>query len=404
MFYNRCLSPQRWLDRAGVGTPMRIVIGLVLLMTCVLLFAKAFRLFPGAEEAELRRRTTIAEMAAIQIAVNAAQDDQALVRRLLEEMVRRYDGLKSACLLRDGSAAIATSDHARHWAGALPQISTPTHLRVMLSDKQKPWGELQIAFAPMPQYTTWYDWWSQTETRLKVFILAGSFVLFWFYLSRMLTMLDPSSVIPDRMQLLMDTLVEGMVILDENERIVMANQSFANTAFSSVDRLIGQKLSSLPWRGQDGAEANFHPWNVEESRDLQQRGVPMQLLIGARHARRLNVNASPILAADGTHMGMVVTFADQTVIEADNLHMSQFVSHVTDAAENIRRLQEDLRSHDPELRRFEEMARAVRELAELCHTAPRDTLNPSAPAIATEPAQALTNPNEIRVDLTKGTV
>src|SRR5438876_1212199 len=83
----------------------------------------------------------------------------------------------------------------------------------------------RIAFAPMPQYATWRDWWSQTETRLKLFILAGSFVLFWFYLSRMLTMLDPSSVIPGRMQLLMDTLVEGMVILDENERIVMANQS-----------------------------------------------------------------------------------------------------------------------------------------------------------------------------------
>src|SRR5947208_1840573 len=161
--YNDWLSPQRWLDRAGVGTPTRIAIGLVLLIACVLLFASALRLFPGPQEAELRRRTTIAEMAAIQIAVNAANNDQALLRRLLEEMVRRYDGLESACLLREGSAAIGTADHATHWAGALPQISTPTHMRVMLSDKQKPWGELQIAFAPMPQYATWRDWWSQTE-------------------------------------------------------------------------------------------------------------------------------------------------------------------------------------------------------------------------------------------------
>src|SRR5439155_8868774 len=77
--YTHWLSPQRWLDRAGVGTATRIAIGLVLLMTCVLLFASALRLFPGPQEAELRRRTTIAEMAAIQIAVNAANNDQALL-------------------------------------------------------------------------------------------------------------------------------------------------------------------------------------------------------------------------------------------------------------------------------------------------------------------------------------
>jgi PAS domain-containing protein len=259
-------------------------------------------------------------------------------------------------------------------------------MRVVLSDNhQKPWGELEIAFAPIPQRASWLTWWSPSTIRLITFILAASFLLFWLFLSRMLTVLDPAAVIPDRMQLLMDTLVEGMVILDEQGRIVMANQSFAKTAFSSVERLMGQRPSSLPWVPSDGdggggGATHSHPWDLDASSDLQQRGVPMELLIGARHSRRLIVNASPIPGPDGAQLGVVVTFADQTVVEADNLHMSQFVARVGDASEHICQLHEQIRSHadDAELKHLGPLAAAVRELTELCHTATRDADIPSA--------------------------
>ena len=226
---------------------------------------------------------------------------------------------------------------------------------------------------------------------MTIFVVAASLLFFWFYLYRMLTTLDPAAAIPARTQLLMDTLVEGMAILDEGGRIVMTNQSFAETAFSSIERLMGQKLSSLRWvtQGDGGADGNtICPWDTVASRELRQRDVRMQLLIGARHARRLNVNTSPIRGTDDRFLGMAVTFADETVTAAENLNMTDFVARVSAASANVGRLCEELQAHADVAHREElgAMNSAVSEVVELCHSALQpskvSSVAPAAPATA----------------------
>jgi PAS domain-containing protein len=329
------------------------------------------------------------------VASSVTTGDYAGARGFLEEMVQRHDYVLSAALRRaNGTIEVQTAGHEKYWAGALPNISTPTHMQILLYDGKSPWGQLEIAFKPLQKPATWTAWWSVPRVRLAIFIVAGCYLLFWVFLSRMLKMLDPSAAVPERMQLMMDTLVEGMVILDNDGQIVMVNQSFARTAFSPVDRLIGRTLSSLPWLAHDGPHApEIYPWQAVQQSDLPQRGVALRLQIGARHDRRLNVNASPILDPGGTRQGVLVTFDDQTIVESDNLQLAKFITRFSEASNDLHQFREQLKSlGDYEhLAQLEELAVVAREIAGVSKSAAEGA--PAAP-IVVSPELAEKGPND----------
>lgn len=370
--YNNWISPQRWMERAGLRAPMQITIGLVMLTVCALCLSKNLGLLPGQADEELRERELIAQVVSIQAASAISRQNFTVTKDLLTSLVKLNHGVLSACLRRtDGSVAVQTSDHPRLWEGADPNNSTPTHMQIALLEGDRPWGRMEIVFAAPTTISTWMNSWSNRAIQMIIFVAGSVFLLFWFFLSRMLTMLDPSAVIPDRMQLLMDTLVEGMVILDPDGRIVMTNQAFALTAFTSVEHLIGKRLSSLPWEtAQRNCSFELFPWETEQSNDLQQRGVGMHLKVGTTHSRRLTVNVSPILDSDAIHVGKIITFDDQTVIEEDNDHLAQIVSNFGSAITQIRESRGSSPSiaKDP-LDKLDELANAAVDLTRRCRSA-----------------------------------
>jgi len=366
-----CTSPQRLLELAGVRAPMRMVMGLALLTTCVLLFAEDIKLLPSEDEQLMRARVNLAEVVSRSIAAAVSGEDYVVVNDQLNALVGHNDVL-SACLRKsDGFVVAQTADHQAHWAAAQGDQNDLTHIHLTLSAGATPWGRLEIAFSPPPEHAGWRGWWSAPMVRVVIFVVLALFVLFWLYLSRMLTMLDPSSVIPNRMQLLMDTLVEGMVVLDNRGFIVMANQAIAQTAFSSAEQLVGRRLSTLPWLANESDEPPpSFPWENEGSHDLQLRGVPIRLRIGVRDARRLNVNVSPILEPSGKRRGVIVTFDDLTVVDQDNLQLSKILARFGDATDQIHELRDQLPSKaGRQLDQLEELAQSARELAQLCATA-----------------------------------
>ena len=101
-----------------------------------------------------------------------------------------------------------------------------------------------------------------------------------------------------------------------------------------------------------------YPWQAVLQSDLPQRGVPLRLQIGARHDRRLNVNASPIWTPGGTRQGVLVTFDDQTIVESDNLQLAKFIAKFSEASDGIHEFREQLKS----LGDFEHLAK-LEELA-----------------------------------------
>ena len=74
---------------------------------------------------------------------------------------------------------------------------------------------------------------------LLVFITLGGFLCYFFVIKRTLRVLDPTAVIPERVQKAFDVLQEGILMMDEKEHIVMTNISFADLFDKSPAAMIG---------------------------------------------------------------------------------------------------------------------------------------------------------------------
>ena len=73
----------------------------------------------------------------------------------------------------------------------------------------------------------------------------------------------PGSDQDARLQSALDTLTEGLLVIDRRQNIVLANEAFARLLGSTPDKLLGQQASKLAWLGADGnpLPAALSPWS-----------------------------------------------------------------------------------------------------------------------------------------------
>jgi diguanylate cyclase (GGDEF)-like protein/PAS domain S-box-containing protein len=123
-------------------------------------------------------------------------------------------------------------------------------------------------------------------------------------------------VVPARVQAALDVMAEGVLVLDENERIVLANSRFAEWVGRSPASLLGKKASGLSW-GRPGASEPPERWPwVEAVRESRMSGSARLLLsTGSGQARSLVVKGAPVLDGWGKAKGAIATFDDVTELE-----------------------------------------------------------------------------------------
>ena len=125
---------------------------------------------------------------------------------------------------------------------------------VVISANGKPWGDLQIGFEPYSKTGSLLGF--AFPYGLLLFVFGASSLIAWMILARSLRYLNPSNVVPDRVRSALDTLAEGLVLLDGNGEIAHANESFRNIAASETE-LLGKELNSFGWHKEviDGDES-----------------------------------------------------------------------------------------------------------------------------------------------------
>ena len=102
-----------------------------------------------------------------------------------------------------------------------------------ISANRERWGQLELKFRPtgVPSLFGMEMPWLY----LAAYMLFGSLVAFYFYLGRVLRHLDPSQAVPGRVRAALDTLAEGLVVIDKKQSIVLANQAFASLLGASSE-------------------------------------------------------------------------------------------------------------------------------------------------------------------------
>jgi len=306
-----------------LDTRVYISLGLVSLVTTVLLAASFFGLIPDRHAAIRDGRVALAESLAASSTAILSTSDPRLLEEVLRFVQKRNPDLQSAGLRsRDGRLVVAVGDHLRGWMPLDRPGAHDEEIQVNLQAGGQPWGQLELRFAPLvPPGLA-----GVLHTPL-VLLLAFCSTLcllgFHVYLTRVLRHLDPSRAIPGRVRSALDSLTEGLLVVDQAQRIVLANDAIVKLLGRSNEQLTGVPVSSIAWldgTGQPYAPDAF-PWTVALAQGVVQRDHQFRLIDAAGRERSFVVNCSPVMAAGGRASGVLVSLEDITQLERSRVEL-----------------------------------------------------------------------------------
>jgi diguanylate cyclase (GGDEF)-like protein len=296
---------------------IRISTGLVLLTSSLLLMLDVFGLTPLPRDTALEARVQLCEALAAQAAAAAERNDLASIRAALHVVTRRNPEVLSGGL-RDarGRLLIATPEHRSLWSLVPGERSPTSHVQVPLFKRGERWADIELRFEELHSAGFLQALWQRPVVRLVALLAGTGFIAYAVYMRRMLQYLDPSAVIPTRVQAALDVMTEGVVLLDPGGRIVLANAAFAGLVGRSEAELLGADPSKLQWRQPEGAgEPDAPPWICALREGKPAAGVSLQLSGESDGVRSFVVKAAPVLDARGRAKGAIVTFDDVTELE-----------------------------------------------------------------------------------------
>ncbi len=332
-----------------VTAKSRITFGLACMLSSVLCAAIMLGLVPDRRAAILAGRAAICETLAVSSSDYVSRGEMRRLEFLLESVVKRSEDILSAGVrLNDGRLIAEVGDHAAKWQPTSKDRSTADQVFVPIRSGNEKWGSTELRFQPI-RIAGWQGWLATPWIRLAVFVTAASYLLFFFYLGRMLEHLDPSKTVPRRVRAALDSLAEGLLVLDRSGRIVLANQALGSWVARDPEKLIGRNAATLPWvRDEFGAPLEVHPWVEAIRLETPQAGAMLGLKQGDRGIRVLMANASPVLGHDGKYRGVLVSFDDVTQLEETRKDLSAAKQMAEDAnrakSEFLARMSHDIRT------------------------------------------------------------
>jgi diguanylate cyclase (GGDEF)-like protein/PAS domain S-box-containing protein len=321
---------------------IRVSLGLVLLTISILLIGDMFGFIPKQEQIIAEKREKIAESLAIQVSAAAYAGEIKTLQTTLEGIVKRNDEILSAALRRsNGRLLVQAGDHRQLWSNDSEQPLT-THIKVAIFRDKSPWGQFELVFAP-PVSLNASDLLGSPLIKLLLFAAVSGFFGYLLFIKKSLRELDPSKVVPEHVKATLDALAEGVIILDENERVVLANSTFTDRIEMPTGGLIGRKISSLNWKAPQSTETpQNYPWTIAVEQKEPQTGIPITFETRQGETLAFMVNSSPIMDGKNNVRGAMATFDDVTQLEKKNNDLNAALHMLRNSRDKIQQQNEEL--------------------------------------------------------------
>jgi diguanylate cyclase (GGDEF)-like protein/PAS domain S-box-containing protein len=333
----------------------RISTALVCLTVSILALALVLGFVPDRSAAVVEGRKALCEQMAVDCSLAARRGDVECIRLSTEAAARRNpDVLSAGVRTPDGKLLVEAGEHEANWDAAAVVQSTPTHMRVPIALEEKLWGHLELRFRPLAgtaglsgplgQAASWLG---NPALPLLGFVGGAGFVVYFVYLRVVFSRIDlaHSRLIPKRVRTALNTLAEGVVILDRDQRIAMANEAFGALVGQPAEELQGRKVGEFDWAGTpaDGTDATF-PWTRALGEGMAQTGTILGLQNCDNRARTLSVNAAPIIGDDGSYRGALATFDNLTTVERKNAHLRKLLQKLKNSRAEVRQQNQELKA------------------------------------------------------------
>ena len=334
-----------------LGPVSRISMGLVSLAAFLLLTADLLLgLMPDQTDIARQVRKRSAESLAVQLAALVQQDQFDVLRRTLHAVISRDSDVLSIALRRsDGEVVAETGNHVKHWSAPSGAKSTLTNVVVPISSSQGVWGQIEVAYRPiMPR--SLLEWLKYPGVGLTLLMLTLGFLLFYLYLRRILQRLDPSAAIPDRVRTAFDALTEGVLVIDKQGHVLLANSVFRSMHPGAAIELTGKRIKDLGWlMAAVGPDAEQYPWARAMREGAQITGETIRIPRDNAEPLKTVINCSPIQDDKGAVRGCLITFDDLSMVEHMNQALLDSVAQLEVAKRQIEQQNEDLKrlaNHD----------------------------------------------------------
>ncbi|MFO7543374.1 MAG: ATP-binding protein [Thiobacillus sp.] len=300
-----------------------ISMGLVSLTLTLLLLSFFFEMVPDEDRAIRQGRATLAEsIAAFSTSLISQQQIEQLQTTLGFVLERNPDLLSAAIRTIDGRILTSWGDHVSQWKNTAGSYSNDSHIVVPIFAGEQAWGHVELAFKPL-QPAGWMGILHDPRIKLSLFLGIAGFLLFHFYLGRMLKHLDPSRAVPERVRSALDTLTEGLLVMDAKNQIVLANQAFGDLAGQEQTHLTGLAADALAWENAQGDKpaAGDYPWQLALKTGAPTRNSLLWLTGKDGKRRTFMTNCSPILVGKGEYGGVMVSLDDVTQLEEKEIEL-----------------------------------------------------------------------------------
>lgn len=320
-------------------TALRIAFALAMLSASVLLCLRLVGVYDDGAPQVLTARTRLCEAIAISCSQFASRNDSNGIEVALAALVHRNEEVVSAAYRNNDDKLEATiGPHEATWSIDADGKSSHNCIFVPVLKGDETAGRVEVCFKPIIEPSV-AGILQLTSVRVAIGAAALNLVTFYWLLRRSLKHLDPSRVVPDRVRSALDTMAEGLLVLDPEQQIVLANASFSRTVGLSFDELQGKHIGRLPWQFDGRSNA---PWDRPSRSESIRRAETVHLAASTDSLRTFLVNSTSILDDAGEYRGQLVSFDDITEIEAKNKEL-----RIT--LDSLRRTQEEVNSQNAKL-------------------------------------------------------
>ena len=310
----------------------RITFGLVCILASWMVMASVIGIGPQERDAILNGRGQLCEAIAVNSSIIISQNDVRRLDAILQTVVKRNNDILSAAVCRaDGTVVAEVGDHVKHWSDSSGNRSSETQVHVPIHAGSDKWGSVQMRFRPVSEAGL-RGLFRDPSTQLMIFVAAVCGLFFWYYLGKTLQQLDPSKAVPQRVRSALDTLAEGLLVIDKRGRIVLANEAFAGWLDFDPNQLMGKKVSVLPWGFEDTETYKAeYPWVLAMQEGVPQAGCLIKLTGAKGNEITLVANASPVLGQDGKFGGVLTSFEDVTELQENRVELHKAKTAAEDA-------------------------------------------------------------------------
>ena len=331
-----------------ISPSVRVSFGLVMFTLSVILVADLFGIVPKKDAMTLDFRKKICEALAVQLSVAASHSEFEFVKTTLEVFVDRNEDVVAASMRKVDGTAIAEFgdfvDSGINDFDVAKSKSTDDIVVVPVFAGAEQWGSVNVEFKSIYGVGQ-FSFLTDSILGILLFVAFGSFAGYLFILRKTLKVLDPKSVVPDRVRTAFNTLSEGVLIIDDKEQIIMANNAFAEKINKNADDLLGVNASSFKWKhiNRELREADSKmPWVFAIKEGVNKIGVALRLSTRGSGVRSLSTNCAPIHDDNGKTRGALITFDDVTDIQETNVLLENAVSTLKTNESEIKRKNAEL--------------------------------------------------------------